>query len=117
MTNTDLEAEIEKNLSASLNRKKPRNVVGRSNIVRLISEGNIFGRYEENVKRRILSNFLPSNPSQVAQYSHKVFCGRYCGQQGETFMTASQDCRVRIYNTARGQFSCEQTIQVRPQTD
>ena len=112
MTDTDIEAEIAKNLSVTQNRKKQRNVIGSSNIVRLISEGNIFGRYEENVKRRILSNFLPSNPSRVAQYRHKVFCGRYCGEAGERFMTASQDCRIRIYNTQRGQFSSEQEIEV-----
>ena len=115
MTGTEFEAEIGQNLSVGKNRKKQRNVVGSGNIVRLISEGNIFGRYEENVKRRILSNFLPSNPSRVAQYSHKVFCGRYCGQEGERFMTASQDCRIRIYNTIRGQFSCQQSIVVRQQ--
>ena len=110
---SDIEAEIGQNLSVSQNRKKQRNVVGCSNIAKLISERNIFGSYEETVKRRILSNFLPSNPCRVAQFCHKVFCGRYCGQEGEQFMTASQDCRIRIYNTARGQFSCEQTIQVR----
>ena len=115
---TDIEAEIGQKLSVSQTRKKQRTVDGcSSNLVRLISEGNIFGGYEENVKRRILSNFLPSNPCLVGQYSHKVFCGRYCGQEAERFMTASQDCRIRIYNTARGQFSCEQTIQVRPQTE
>ena len=114
MTDTDIEDEIGKNLSVSQNRKKARTVAGSSNIVRLISAGNLFGRYEENVKRRILSNFLPSNPRTVAQYRHKVFCGRYCGQEGEQFMTASQDCRIRIYNTARGQFSCQQSIEVTP---
>ena len=113
MTDTDIEAEIGKNLSVAQNRKKQRKVAGSSNIVRLISEGNIFGRYEETVKRRILSNFLPSNPCRVAQYRHKVFCGRYCGEAGERFMTASQDCRIRIYNTQRGQFSSEQEIEVR----
>ena len=113
MTGTEFEAEIGQNLSVGKNRKKQRKVVGSGNIVRLISEGNIFGRYEENVKRRILSTFLPSNPSRVAQYRHKVFCGRYCGEAGERFMTASQDCMIRIYNTQRGQFSSELEIEVR----
>ena len=113
MTGTEFEAEIGKNLSVDNNRKKQGNLVGSANIVRLISEGNLFGRFEESVKRRILSNFLPSNPSRIAQYSHKVFCGRYCGEGGERFMTASQDCRIRIYNTLRGNFTCQQSIVVR----
>ena len=43
----------------------------------------------------------------------KVFCGRYCGKEGDKFMTASQDCMIRIYDTERGKFTWKKSIEVR----
>jgi len=114
MSGTDLKLEIEHNLSGEIRKKgRKRKRVGSKNILQLISERNIFGEHDENTKRRILSNFLPSSPSRLAQYRHKVFCGRYCGKEGSQFMTASQDCMIRMYDTERGQFRLKQSIEAR----
>ena len=74
MSGSDLQLEIENNLR--LDERRPgrkRRLTGSShNVLSLISERRLTGRYEVNTKRRILSTFLPSNPVRLAQYRHKV---------------------------------------------
>ena len=74
MSGSDLQLEIENNLR--LDERRPgrkRRLTGSShNVLSLISERRLTGRYEANTKRRILSTFLPSNPVRLAQYRHKV---------------------------------------------
>ena len=61
----------------------------------LVGQASLHGGAGQDTKRRILSSFLPRVPSIVAQHSHKVFCGKYCGPGDNMFMTASQDCKIR----------------------
>jgi len=63
-------------------------------------------------KARIGGQFIPSNPRKVAKYKNKVFCGSYA-REGDIFMTACQDQKLRIYDSSRGNFSLKQTIQAR----
>ncbi|GFR62296.1 DDB1- and CUL4-associated factor 11 [Elysia marginata] len=44
------------------------------------------------------SRFLPSFMERKASYNHKAFCGKY-SEDGNVFMTACQDTRIRVYNT------------------
>lgn len=44
------------------------------------------------------SRFLPNFMERKACYNHKAFCGKY-SEDGNVFMTACQDARIRVYNT------------------
>lgn len=82
-------------------------------VLDLVGQASLHGGAGPGTKRRILSGFLPSVPSVVSQLSHKVFCGKYCGPGDNMFMTASQDCKIRLYNTNNGNFTKTQTIEAR----
>merc|ERR1719394_1662241 len=116
MESCDLKLETENNLAIEPNsgskqctKRKRRNC----NIMNLIQNQSLNGGCLPNVKRRILSQFLPSQPTTVALYRHKVFCGKYCGNNGNMFMTASQDCMIRLYDTQNGNFAQKETIEAR----
>ena len=75
MESCDLKLEIENNLaieptsgSNQCTKRKRRNC----NIMNLIQNQSLNGGCLPNVKRRILSQFLPSQPTTVALYRHKV---------------------------------------------
>ena len=131
MESCDLKLETEQNLamgpssgSNQSTKRKRRN----NNIIDLIQNQSLNGGCQPNVKRRILSQFLPCQPTTVALYRHKVsclqqkfilkiillqvFCGKYCGSEGKMFMTASQDCMIRLYDTNNGNFTHTETIEV-----
>ncbi|GFN89835.1 Ddb1- and cul4-associated factor 11 [Plakobranchus ocellatus] len=44
------------------------------------------------------SRFLPNYMERKARYNHKAFCGKY-SEDGNVYMTACQDTRIRVYNT------------------
>ena len=116
MENCDLKLETETKLcvrsrDTCSTRRTPDNTS--VNILSLLSKRTLSGKCHQNVKRNILNNFLPKSPSVVAQYSHKVFCGNYCGVGGNTFMTASQDCLIRLYDTQQGNFALTETLEAR----
>jgi len=116
MESCDLKLETENNLaieptsgSNQCTKRKRRNC----NIMNFIQNQSLNGGCLPNVKRRILSQFLPSQPTTVALYRHKVFCGKYCGNNGNMFMTASQDCMIRLFDTQNGNFAHKETIEAR----
>ena len=41
---------------------------------------------------------MPGTGREVAHYQNKVFCGIY-GRDGDIFLTACQDKKIRIYDT------------------
>ena len=75
MESCDLKLETEENLAIepssgsnqSTKRKRRSN-----NIIDLIQNQSLNGGCQPNVKRRILSQFLPCQPTTVALYRHKV---------------------------------------------
>jgi len=110
---TNLECEdIQESSNALLpqigRRKKINN-----NILHSLSERTLFGGYQPHVQRSILSKFLPCYPKTMAQHRHKVFCGKYCGKNGDMFMTASQDCLIRLYDTNNDIFFLRDEIAAR----
>ncbi|KAK6174585.1 hypothetical protein SNE40_017832 [Patella caerulea] len=59
----------------------------------------------------INSKFLPNRVRTVATYSQKAFCGTY-SQDGNIFLSASQDQNIRVYKTDRS-FKLLKTIRAR----
>ncbi|XP_035700053.1 DDB1- and CUL4-associated factor 11-like [Branchiostoma floridae] len=56
------------------------------------------------------SRFIPNVPNLQAKYGFKAFCGQY-SRDGNVFLTACQDQRIRVYDTRRGSFRLKRTIQ------
>eukprot|EP00058_Branchiostoma_floridae_P000578 XP_002586066.1 hypothetical protein BRAFLDRAFT_107298 [Branchiostoma floridae] len=56
------------------------------------------------------SRFIPNVPNLQAKYGYKAFCGQY-SRDGNVFLTACQDQRIRVYDTRRGSFRLKRTIQ------
>ena len=67
METCDLKLETENNLAI-----EPNSGSKQCNIMNLIQNQSLNGGCQPNVKRRILSQFLPSQPTTVALYRHKV---------------------------------------------
>merc|ERR1712096_188662 len=78
----------------------------------IIVDRSLCGQFSVRDKRLICSNLLPHNHTKVAQYKNKVFCGTHT-RDGDIFMTACQDRKLRIYDTARHNFKLKQTIEAR----
>lgn len=57
--------------------------------------------FSEPEKSRVFSRYLPNAVKEVVQHSAKVFCGSY-SQDGSVFMSASQDCHIKLYETSSG---------------
>lgn len=55
------------------------------------------------------SHILPRKREQVALVRAKVFCGTY-DKTGNQFLSASQDCQIRVYDTSAGGFKLTRTI-------
>jgi DDB1- and CUL4-associated factor 11 len=49
-------------------------------------------------KRRIGGSMVPRCGKLLEHYRSKVFCGVY-GRDGDIFLTAAQDKKIRIYDT------------------
>lgn len=75
-----------------------------ANVYTLLQQREYQGEaaFRQRTKIHTLQRYLPTQVSgQVfMRYRHRVFCGQYSGD-GETFMTASQDHRIRFYNTQK----------------
>jgi len=67
-------------------------------------------RFTVRDRRRLGGVTLPHNSHQVARFQHKVFCGTYA-REGDIFMSACQDRKIRIYDTSKGGFNLVQTIE------
>lgn len=64
-------------------------------------------------KRKLTSHMLPQYQTRLAKFKNKVFCGVY-GRDGDIFVSACQDRRIRIYDTAGGsKFKLVQNFQAR----
>lgn len=64
-------------------------------------------------KKKLTSHMLPQNQTCLAKFKSKVFCGVY-GRDGDIFVSACQDRRIRIYDTAGGsRFKLLQNFQAR----
>ncbi|XP_070537289.1 DDB1- and CUL4-associated factor 11-like [Ptychodera flava] len=70
------------------------------------------GRFASSDCSVISSCFLPNKMRVVAAYQHKAFCGSY-SQEGNVFLSACQDQRIRLYDTSKGQFRLFKTIHAR----
>ncbi|XP_039194008.1 DDB1- and CUL4-associated factor 11 isoform X1 [Crotalus tigris] len=61
---------------------------------------------------RIVSHFLPNHLTITDSYSQKAFCGIY-SRDGQLFMSACQDQRIRLYDCAYGAFRNIRSIKAR----
>jgi len=86
-------------------RKPPR-----PNITLMLADRCINGSFSLRNKRLISGQILPNNPTKVAQYKSKVFCGTHA-KDGEIFMTACQDRKLRIYDCRNEGFKLQETIE------
>lgn len=73
---------------------------------------SVFPSFTPGDRRRIASNLIPWRVRQLAQYQSKAFCG-FFSESGDIFMSASQDCNIRIYDTQRERFRLMKTIWAR----
>jgi len=78
----------------------------------MIGDRSMFGQFSAREKRLLYGQLLPHNPRKVAQYKNKVFCGTHA-RDGDIFMTACQDRKLRIYDSSRENFELKQTIEAR----
>jgi WD repeat-containing protein 23 len=56
------------------------------------------------------SHLLPRKRDQVAMIRAKVFCGSYDQRSGDHFISAAQDCLIRVFDTSVGKFKLVKTI-------
>ncbi|XP_062994030.1 DDB1- and CUL4-associated factor 11 isoform X1 [Elgaria multicarinata webbii] len=61
---------------------------------------------------RVVSHFLPNHLAFTDSYAQKAFCGIY-SRNGQLFMSACQDQRIRLYNCAYGAFREFRSIKAR----
>jgi len=83
-----------------------------SNIATVLASRSLGGPFSLKDKRLLSGNILPHNPKKVAKYKNKVFCGTHA-RDGDIFMTACQDRKLRIYDSSRESFNLKQTIEAR----
>jgi len=81
-----------------------------NNLPRMLADRSLYGKFSLPDKRRICGQLLPHNPTKVAEYKSKVFCGTHA-KDGEIFMTACQDRKIRIYDSSREKFILKKTIE------
>lgn len=53
--------------------------------------------------RRMASHLIPNRVERAATLETKCFCGTF-DPSGNLFVSASQDCLIRVYNTRNGKF-------------
>eukprot|EP00090_Calanus_glacialis_P045668 TRINITY_DN863_c0_g1_i4.p1 TRINITY_DN863_c0_g1~~TRINITY_DN863_c0_g1_i4.p1 ORF type:complete len:527 (-),score=158.04 TRINITY_DN863_c0_g1_i4:73-1653(-) len=82
------------------------------NLASMLTNRSLLGPFSVRDKRLINGTLLPHNPKKVAQYKNKVFCGTHA-RDGDIFMTACQDRKLRIYDSSRERFALKQTIEAR----
>ncbi|EDV21663.1 uncharacterized protein TRIADDRAFT_59895 [Trichoplax adhaerens] len=69
-------------------------------------------RTTQGFKARVLSRYLPNNHSVLQRFRGKAFCGQF-SSTGEIFMSACQDCIIRLYDVTDGKFSLFKSIGAR----
>ena len=62
--------------------------------------GHRFGHYTLGVKRQLAAKLIPKYAYEQADFEAKVFCGSH-SKEGEWFMSACQDQKIRIFNTSK----------------
>ncbi|KAI8509552.1 hypothetical protein Bbelb_119800 [Branchiostoma belcheri] len=67
------------------------------------------GGFSAGHRAAVGSRFIPSVPSVQTRYGYKAFCGQY-SRDGQVYLTACQDQRIRVYDTRRGGFRLTRTI-------
>lgn len=96
--------------------RPPKSLRDNSTILRMINEREfgMFGAQQFTRGNRCLitSRFLPNTPHVVQHYSQKAFCGTY-SEDGELFLTACQDRRLRLYRTKDHLFEPFKSIEAR----
>ncbi|CAN8000752.1 unnamed protein product [Ixodes pacificus] len=70
------------------------------------------GTFSRGDRCRIGSRLLPNYKMHTLNYPSKAFCGTFAGN-GEVFMTACQDCMIRIYDTKQATFREVKSISAR----
>lgn len=61
---------------------------------------------------KINNSFLPNQSKTISSFQTKIFCGSY-SNDGNTFLTASQDRKIRLFDTLDGNFNLIKTIGAR----
>jgi len=77
---------------------------------RLLHHRNLGQRFSSRDHKRVGTERLPHNPTKVAAFKNKVFCGTYA-REGDIFMSACQDRMIRIFDTSKGNFKLVQTVE------
>ncbi|XP_077502674.1 DDB1- and CUL4-associated factor 11 isoform X3 [Amblyomma americanum] len=90
--------------SGSKNRGKPEQGTSMASLLQQRECGMPFrGIFTRGDKCRMSSRFLPNVTAGTLFYPSKTFCGTFA-RNGDIFMTACQDCVIRIYDTSHGDF-------------
>uniref|UniRef100_A0A6M2D8I8 Putative wd40 domain ovary overexpressed n=1 Tax=Rhipicephalus microplus TaxID=6941 RepID=A0A6M2D8I8_RHIMP len=63
-------------------------------------------------KSRMSSRLLPNLQAATVYYPSKTFCGTFA-RNGDIFMTACQDCVIRIYDTSQDDFKLLKSVSAR----
>lgn len=61
---------------------------------------------------KMYNTFLPNKNSIVGSFQTKIFCGTY-SKDGNTFLSASQDRMIRLFDTSAENFKLVKTIAAR----
>ena len=70
------------------------------------------GHFSQGDRSIIGHQYLPNEFNQVANYSHKMFCGTY-SKDGSVFLSACQDRVIRVFDTTDGKFNIVRWIPAR----
>merc|ERR1719189_738859 len=98
MANCDLKLEME-----AASRRRRRGQGQGSRLLELLSRRSLAGGGAVGGARLVeAAGLLPRHPATVASHTHKVFCGLHCGPREDMFVTAGQDCVIRLYSRTRG---------------
>ncbi|KAI4469449.1 ddb1- and cul4-associated factor 11 [Holotrichia oblita] len=71
-----------------------------------------YDRFSRPNKTKISNCFLPNHMERLDKHDGKVFCGTF-SKEGNYFITASQDQKIRIYRSDRGVYKLLRTIHAR----
>ncbi|XP_049827954.1 DDB1- and CUL4-associated factor 11 isoform X2 [Schistocerca gregaria] len=94
----------------SIGRKRPISVTAMINARERGMPGS--EAFTRGDRCRIANSYLPNRMRTVATYQSKAFCGTF-SQDGNIFLSASQDRNLRLYHTGEGKFKYIRSIQAR----
>uniref|UniRef100_A0A1A8NAC8 Ddb1 and cul4 associated factor 11 n=1 Tax=Nothobranchius rachovii TaxID=451742 RepID=A0A1A8NAC8_9TELE len=83
----------------------------RTQILLATASSSLKGRHSftHMLTEREQGSFLPNYVSHKDSYLQKAFCGVY-SEDGNMFLSACQDQNIRLYDTSRGRFNLQRTI-------